>query len=29
MERFVTRHANRIAGLLSGFDRLSFRGTAR
>ena len=29
MERFVTRHAGRIAGILSGFDRMIFRGTLR
>lgn len=29
MERFVTRHRNRIAGILSGFDRMIFRGTLR
>ena len=26
MERFLTRHASRISGILSGFDRLLFRG---
>src|SRR3989442_891476 len=29
MERFVTRHRDRIAGILSGFDRMIFRGTLR
>jgi hypothetical protein len=29
MERFVTRHRDRIVGILSGFDRLLFRGTLR
>jgi len=29
MERFVTRHKNRIAGILTGFDRMRFRGTLR
>jgi hypothetical protein len=29
MERFVTRHRGRIAGILSGFDRMIFRGTLR
>lgn len=29
MERFVTRHTGRIAGILSGFDRMIFRGTLR
>ena len=29
MERFLTRHSGRIAGMLSGFDRLVFRGTLR
>jgi hypothetical protein len=29
MERFLTRHAGRITGMLSGFDRLVFRGTLR
>ena len=29
MERFVTRHGDRIAGILSGFDRMIFRGTLR
>jgi hypothetical protein len=29
MERFVTRHEDRIAGILAGFDRLLFRGTLR
>ena len=29
MERFVTRYQDRIAGILSGFDRLVFRGLAR
>ena len=29
MERFVTRHGDRIAAILSGFDRLLFRGTLR
>ena len=27
MERFQTRHADRIVAILSGFDRLLFRGT--
>lgn len=29
MERFVTRHTDRIAGILTGFDRMRFRGTLR
>lgn len=29
MERFVHRYADRITGVLSGFDRLVFRGTLR
>lgn len=29
MERFMTRHGDRIAGILSGFDRILFRGTLR
>lgn len=29
MERFVTRHHDRIVGILSGFDRMLFRGTLR
>ena len=29
MERFLTRHASRITGILSGFDRMLFRGTLR
>lgn len=29
MERFVTRHADRIVGILTGFDRMRFRGTLR
>lgn len=29
MERFLTRHSSRIAGAVSGFDRLLFRGTLR
>src|SRR6266550_817005 len=29
MERFLMRHGDRIAGILSGFDRLLFRGTLR
>ena len=29
MERFATRHQDRIAGILTGFDRLRFRGTLR
>jgi len=29
MERFVTRHGDRIVGILSGFDRMLFRGTLR
>ena len=29
MERFVTRHRDRIVGILSGFDRMLFRGTLR
>jgi hypothetical protein len=29
MERFVTRHSDRIVGILSGFDRVLFRGTLR
>ncbi len=27
MERFLQRHQSRIAGVLSGFDRVLFRGT--
>lgn len=29
MERFVTRHHDRIVGILTGFDRMRFRGTLR
>ena len=29
MERFLTRHGDRIMGTLSGFDRLRFRGSLR
>lgn len=29
MERFVTRHQDRIVGILTGFDRMRFRGTLR
>jgi len=29
MERFVTRHRDRIVGILAGFDRMVFRGTLR
>lgn len=29
MERFMTRHQHRIAGSLTGFDRMLFRGTLR
>lgn len=29
MERFVTRHGDRVVGILSGFDRMLFRGTLR
>jgi hypothetical protein len=29
MERFLTRHDDRIVGIVSGFDRLLFRGTLR
>jgi hypothetical protein len=29
MERFVTRYKDRIAGILTGFDRMLFRGTLR
>jgi hypothetical protein len=29
MERFLTRHSNRLVGVVSGFDRLLFRGTLR
>src|SRR5256886_16564688 len=29
MERFLTRHEDRIAGILTGFDRMRFRGTLR
>ncbi len=29
MERFVTRHSDRIAGILTGFDRMRVRGTLR
>jgi hypothetical protein len=29
MERFVTRHQDRLAAILTGFDRMRFRGTLR
>jgi hypothetical protein len=29
MERFVTRHRDRIVGIVTGFDRMLFRGTLR
>jgi hypothetical protein len=29
MERFLSRHCSRIAGVVNGFDRLLFRGTLR
>lgn len=29
MERFMTRHRDRIVGILTGFDRMRFRGTLR
>lgn len=29
MERFLARHGNRIEGIVTGFDRLLFRGTLR
>ena len=29
MQRFLERHQDRIVGVLSGFDRLLFRGTLR
>ena len=29
MERFLQRHAGRISGVLSGFDRILFRGALR
>ena len=29
MERFLARRSSRIAGVVSGFDRLLFRGTLR
>ncbi len=29
MERFIERHQNRVIGVLSGFDRVLFRGTLR
>lgn len=29
MERFLTRHRARIAGIVTGFDRMRFRGTLR
>jgi hypothetical protein len=29
MERFLTQHGSRIAGIVAGFDRLLFRGTLR
>ena len=29
MERFVTRYHDRIVGILTGFDRMRFRGTLR
>ena len=29
MQRFIQHHANQIKGVLSGFDRLRFRGTLR
>jgi hypothetical protein len=29
MQRFLERHQDRIVGVVSGFDRLLFRGTLR
>jgi hypothetical protein len=29
MKQFIAKHENEIAGVLSGFDRLVFRGTLR
>ena len=29
MERFLTRHKDRIIGTITGFDRMLFRGTLR
>ena len=29
MERFLTRHKDRIVGTITGFDRILFRGTLR
>ena len=29
MERFLTRHQDRITGTITGFDRMLFRGTLR
>jgi hypothetical protein len=29
MERFLTRHGDRIVGILTGFDRMIFRGSLR
>ncbi len=29
MERFLTRHEDRIVGTITGFDRILFRGTLR
>jgi len=29
MERFVEKYGSDVTGILSGFDRLVFRGTAR
>ncbi len=29
MHRFIKRHADKITGVLSGFDRIVFRGTLR
>ena len=29
MEQFLSKHANAVIGVLSGFDRLVFRGTLR
>src|SRR4030095_13242750 len=29
MERFLTRHQDRIVGTITGFDRMLFRGTLR
>ena len=29
MERFIERHHDRVIGVLSGFDRMLFRGSLR